>query len=192
MVPPEPGVRDAIRPLVCHEGVEQSDHELARQASLGSRDAAAGLFERHWADAQRTAYAVCRRPALADDVAQAAMVQAISTIGTYRGEGPFGAWLRRIVVSRALNALRAERRLAPLEAAGEIGVEDCPDVPDQALADAVASLPDKQAVVIRLRYGLDLSPPEIAHALGVPVGTVNSRLGRALRQLRSTLEVADV
>ena len=183
--------RDATWVVVCHMGMEASDHDLARRAAQGSKDAAAELFTRHWSEVRRTAHAVCRRPALADEVAQAAMVQAFTGIAGYRGDGSFAGWLRRIVVTRALNARRGERRLAPLEAAGEMGVEDQPRLPDPSLADALAGLSDKQVLVLRLRYGLDLSPPEIAQALGVPVGTVNSRLGRALRQLRRTLEVPD-
>jgi RNA polymerase sigma factor (sigma-70 family) len=58
-----------------------------------------------------------------------------------------------------------------------------------ALLGAVARLPSERRVVVAMRYWLDLDPPEIAAALGVPVGTVSSRLSRALSELRQLLEV---
>jgi len=172
--------------------MNEPEIELVRAAKGGSREAAGELFDRHWDEARRVARAVCGRETLVDEVAQEAMVQAFATIRDYRGDGPFGAWLRRIVVTRGLNALRSERRLAPLEEAASLAGRDDLPFPDPALRRSVASLPADQQVALRLRYGLDLSPPEIAAAIGVALGTVNSRLARALAALRAHLEVADV
>lgn len=172
--------------------MEPSDHDLARAAAAGSRDAGAELFRRHWPQARRVARAVVGRDALADDVAQEAMVTAFASIRRYRGDGEFAGWLRRIVVTRALNALRAERRLVSLDAAADMPVDDAPHLADPALRDAVAALPGDQRIAVALRYGAGLTPTEIAQATGVAVGTVNSRLGRALARLRATLETADV
>lgn len=178
--------------MVCHRGMEHSDHELVTLALGGSRDAGEVLFRRHWPHARRVAHAVCGRSSLGDEVAQEAMVQAFSSLGRFRGDGPFAAWLRRIVVTRSLNALRAERRLAPLDDAELAGTEDRPHIPDARLVAAVGALSQEHRVVVALRYGADMTPPEIADALGVAVGTVNSRLGRALARLREVMEVADV
>ena len=181
---------DAHGPVACHRDMRESDQSLVAAAKAGSRDAASELFSRHWDDARRVALATCRRRAMADDVAQDAMVQAFAALETFRGEGPFGAWLRRIVVTRALNALRDERRLVPLDDA-DAPVWDEPHVGDAGLARAVSALPHDQRIAVQLRYGADLTPPEIADALGVAVGTVHSRLARALAGLRTALEVAD-
>lgn len=172
--------------------MDPSDHDLARAAADGSRDAGAELFRRHWPQARRIARAVVGRDALADDVAQEAMVVAFASIRRYRGDGEFAGWLRRIVVRRALNALRAERRLVPLDAAAEVAVDDTPVLADPALREAVAQLPDEQRIALALRYGAGLTPTEIAAATGLAVGTVNSRLGRALTRLRATLETHHV
>jgi RNA polymerase sigma-70 factor, ECF subfamily len=169
-----------------------NDNELARAVGRGSREAAAQLFERHWSDARRAAHAICGRDALADDVAQEAMVQAFASIRSFRGDGPFGAWLRSIVVRRALNAMRSENRLVSMDVAGELTYDDQHVLPNGELRSALALLSPEQRVAVGLRYGLDLSPAEVAKATGVAVGTVNSRLARALAQLRTTLEVADV
>ncbi|MCC6832906.1 MAG: RNA polymerase sigma factor [Thermoleophilia bacterium] len=172
--------------------MNEPEIELVRAAKRGSREAAGELFDRYWDEARRVARAVCGRETLVDEVAQEAMVQAFASIRDFRGDGPLGAWLRRIVVTRGLNALRFERRFVPLEDAASLADLGGLPLPDPALRRAVASLPTDQQVALRLRYGLDLSPPEIAGALGVALGTVNSRLARALAALRVHLEVADV
>lgn len=169
---------------------DRSDAELVARAREGSREAAAALFERYWGAAWRAAYGVTGRRALADDVAQDAFERAFAALGRFDETRPFGAWLHRIVVNRALDLLRSERRL--VGEAGERGEWVDVREGDGGLLDAVAALPLQRRVVVVLRYGVGLSPPAIASVLGVPVGTVNSRLARALDQLRGLYEESDV
>jgi RNA polymerase sigma-70 factor (ECF subfamily) len=172
-------------------GVERgpSDARLVRRAQRGSREAAAALFARHWPAAHRAALAVTGSAASAEDVAQDAFERAFAGIGGFDARRPFAPWLHRIVVNRALDLLRRERRLVGLDAVEEPGGPDPWDGAEDPIAlRAVAALdPDRRAVVV-LRYLLDYRPPEIAEMLGIPVGTVNSRLGRALAELRDRLE----
>ncbi|MGZ4387894.1 MAG: RNA polymerase sigma factor, partial [Gaiellaceae bacterium] len=103
---------------------ERTDADLVARARGGSREAAAELFERYWGAAWRAAYAVTGRRALADDVAQDAFERALAALARFDDTRPFAPWLHRIVVNRALDLLRAERRLvggaeALEEAAGE-------------------------------------------------------------------------
>jgi Sigma-70 region 2 len=65
--------------------MDPTEAELTRAVARGSRDAAAQLFERYWADARRMAHAVCGREAMADDVAQDAMVHAFASIRGFSG-----------------------------------------------------------------------------------------------------------
>jgi RNA polymerase sigma-70 factor (ECF subfamily) len=174
------------------EGVDvrtRDDRDLVGAARRGSRRAQAELVRRHWEGAWRRAYAVVGRRALAEDVAQEAMAAALARLGDLDDPAAFGAWLGRIATRRAIDALRAERRRAedgalpdvPVEWAGAAG--EAEDV-----RAAVARLaPDRRAVVV-LRFWLQLTPSEIAETLEVPVGTVNSRLARALADLRAVLE----
>ncbi|HLX31513.1 MAG TPA: sigma-70 family RNA polymerase sigma factor [Gaiellaceae bacterium] len=171
---------------------EQSDRDLVRRARRGDRDAAASLFRRYWRDAWRAAYAITGRRSLADDVAADGFERAFAALGRFDDRRPFAPWLHRIVANRALDILRAERRLSD---------EELPDTPDdapvQAVGDrsllaAVAGLPLERRVVVVLRYGVGMTPRQIAETLDVPVGTVNSRLARALEQLRASLEVEHV
>ncbi|MGE0027465.1 MAG: RNA polymerase sigma factor [Thermoleophilia bacterium] len=164
-----------------------SDSSLVDRARLGAPGAAEELFRRHWRDAWRRAYAVTGRRESADDVAQDAIVHALSRLADLDDGDRFGAWLNAIVTRRAIDLLRRERRLVDLSAAGEPLVEWEGGADEAGLRPAVAALdPDRRAVVV-MRYWLDMTPPEIADALDVAVGTVHSRLARALADLRAAL-----
>ena len=171
---------------------EPSDRDLVRKARRGDREAAAALFRRYWRDAWRAAYAITGRGSLADDIAADGFERAFAALGRFDDRRPFGPWLHRIVANRALDVLRAERRLSD---------EVLPDTPDPApvhttgdrgLLAAVAELSLERRVAVVLRYGVGMTPKQIADALDLPVGTVNSRLARALEQLRESLEVERV
>jgi RNA polymerase sigma-70 factor (ECF subfamily) len=161
------------------------DGELVQRARQGSRDAAAELFRRHWDSAWRLARTVTGRRDMADDIAQDAFERAFAALSRFDRTRPFAPWLHRIVVNRALDLLRSERRLVGLDAADRIEGEwrDL-RAEDAALLQAVAGLNPQRRVVIMLRYGLGYPPPEIAALLDLPVGTVHSRLARALDDLR--------
>jgi RNA polymerase sigma-70 factor, ECF subfamily len=167
--------------------------ELVRAARGGSRAAREALFSRHWTTAWKRAYAVTGRRELADDVAQEAFVRAFAALPSFDGRSSFGTWLHRIVVNGAIDALRAERRLVPLDSVPEPADPWTDMVGEDAdLRAAVAELaPDRRASVV-MRYWLDLTPTEIAEILDVPVGTINSRLARALSDLRARMGATDV
>lgn len=115
----------------------------------------------------------------------------------FRQDAPFKPWLLRIVANETRNLHRSLRRRTALE----LRVADPTDLVDQrdperlaisgasrtALLDAVLALPDKDRSVITCRYFLELSELETAEVLDWPVGTVKSRLSRALAKLRPVL-----
>jgi RNA polymerase sigma-70 factor (ECF subfamily) len=170
----------------------RSDAKLVQLARGGSREAAAELFSRHWRPAWRAAYAVTGRRELADDVAQDAFERAFAALSRFDERRPFAPWLHRIVVNRCLDLLRTERRLVGGDA--ELERLEWHDLHggDRELLAAVAGLSLQRRIVIVLRYGLGYSPSVIAELLGIPTGTVNSRLARALEDLRAEYEVNDV
>ena len=162
-----------------------TDGELVVSARAGSREAAAELFARHWPRAWRMARTVTGRRDMADDVAQDAFERAFAALGRFDRRRPFGPWLHRIVVNRSLDLLRSERRLIGSEALDRIEGEWRDRAgEDRELLAAVAGLSPQRRVVLVLRYGLGYSPAAIADLLGLPVGTVHSRLARALDDLR--------
>lgn len=170
----------------------RSDAKLVELARRGSREAAAELFTRHWAAAWRAAYALTGRRDMADDVAQDAFERAFAALARFDERRPFAPWLHRIVVNRCLDLLRSERRLVAGDPELERLESHDADGSDRSLLAAVADLSLQRRVVIVLRYGLGYSPSAIAALLDIPTGTVNSRLARALDELRETYEVNDV
>jgi RNA polymerase sigma-70 factor (ECF subfamily) len=169
----------------------RSDAKLVELARTGSRDAAAELFSRHWRPAWRAAYAITGRRELADDVAQDAFERAFAALSRFDERRPFAPWLHRIVANRCLDLLRAERRLAGDGELERLEARD-PGGGDAELLEAVACLSLQRRVVVVLRYGLGYPPAAIASILDLPVGTVHSRLARALDDLRVAYEVNDV
>lgn len=164
----------------------QTEDTLIEGARRGDNDAIGQLFDRHWRDSWRVAYGIVRSRETADEVAQDAFMAAIQSLGSVDGRRPFGAWLHRIVVNRAIDTVRRDKRLVRLDDAPDITVDDHPA--DPMLAAAVRRLDLDRRAVIVLRYGLDMTPPEIAVTLDIPVGTVHSRLARGLEDLRTQLE----
>ena len=167
----------------------RSDAELVGAALGGSQAAVEQLFERHWDDAHRAAYWIVHDVAAAEDVAQEAFLSVLGALDRFdRGRGAFGAWLRRAVVNRAIDHARA--RTARREVGAELlGERAAPAVesPDPELLAALAALPVDQRAVVVMRHVLGCTPTEIAAALRLPRGTVNSRLRRGLDALGEAL-----
>lgn len=126
---------------------------------------------------------------MADDVASDAFERAFAGLDHFDEHRPFSPWLHRIVANRALDLLRAERRLVPEGDVEPIDLQPNHGRGDRALLAAVAELSPERRAAILLRFGLGMTPKEIAATLDLPVGTVNSRLARSLEQLRDAFEV---
>jgi RNA polymerase sigma-70 factor (ECF subfamily) len=167
-----------------------SRHERAavRAAQAGSAAALEALYRAHWPRAFRAAYLVVHDAAGAEDIAQEAFLAAVRALDRFDRSRPFGPWLHRIVVNRAIDwararALRAEVELTEAEPAAD----DAPAELD-AIVAALGALPPEQRGVIVLRHFLEYTPGEIAELLELPRGTVNSRLRRGLDELARALE----
>ena len=151
------------------------------------------LFREHWPRAYRAAQLVTGDAAAAEDIAQEAFLAAVRNLDRFDRRRPFGPWLHRIVVNRAIDWSRARSARAEVaaEAAGDVAAVQpslpfAPE-PDSELGAALMGLGVEQRAVIVLRFLLDLTPGEIAHALDVPRGTINSRLRRGLDALGSRI-----
>jgi RNA polymerase sigma-70 factor, ECF subfamily len=167
--------------------MEPDERRLVQQARQGAPDAVSELFRRHWQAAWRAAFAVCGRRELAGEIAQEAFVRAVSGLDGFDESRPLRPWLRRIAANAAVDELRREGRLTTAEGVREPAHE--PEWPvDDEVVRAVARLAPEKRVVVALHYWLDYRTPEIAELLETPVGTVASRLSRALAELRADLE----
>jgi RNA polymerase sigma-70 factor, ECF subfamily len=162
-----------------------------RDAQRGSADAVESLFRREWPRAYRAAYLVVQDSAAAEDIAQEAFLAALRSLDRFDRRRPFGPWMHRIVVNRAIDAARARTLRRELELGAAVAAEAAPDPPAAPLSaelmTAVRGLSPEARAVVALRYLLDMTPGEIAAALDLPRGTVNSRLRRALDQLGDVL-----
>jgi RNA polymerase sigma-70 factor (ECF subfamily) len=169
-----------------------AEHAVVRAAQRGDAEAFAELFRRHWPRAHRAAWLVVHDAAAAEDVAQEAFVSAVRALDRFDRRRPFAPWLHRIVVNRAIDFARARelRREIGADAVAEAAAEPGDDLaaaPSPGVLAALAALAPEQRAVIVLRHLLDFSPGEIARALGLPRGTVNSRLRRGLDELQDAL-----
>ena len=171
-----------------------SEARLVRAAQRGNADALEALFRREWPRAYRAAYLVVHDSAAAEDIAQEAFLAAVRALDRFDRRRPFGPWMHRIVVNRAIDAARARalRRELGDDAADavEAPLDDPPTPFSDELMAALRELGPEQRAVVALRYLLDYTPGEIARALELPRGTVNSRLRRALDRLAPLLEEA--
>ena len=170
------------------------DIELVVHARQGSREAAGALFDRYWTLAWRTAYAVTADRGLADDAGQDAFVKAFGALDRFDENQPFAPWLKRITINAAVDSLRRRRRLEIVHDeesvyhAWTLSESADDDLRRWAVADAVSALGTGKRIVVVLHYWLDLPLEDIAGVLGLPIGTVASRLARAKEELRGVLE----
>ena len=156
-----------------------------RGAQRGSVSDLEALFREHWPRAHRAAYLVVHDAAAAEDIAQEAFLAAVRSLDRFDRRRPFGPWLHRIVVNRAIDWTRARQLRGEVELGDHAAVVQPRDPSDaDRLAEAIAALPPEQRAVIVLRHLLEYTPGEIAELLGVPRGTVNSRLRRGLDALK--------
>ena len=189
-----------------------SDAELSRRMAQGDTRALEQLMRLHNRKLFRTARAILRDDAEAEDAVQAAYLRAYRSIGTFRGEAKLSTWLIRIVANDALARRRSNMRRAAImpirsgdaeqgefEARAEARDHDGPESQAQRselrqlLEQKIDDLPEAFRAVFVLRALEELSVDETAAALGVPEATVRTRFFRARRQLREALsQHADV
>ena len=166
-----------------------SDGALVRAAQHGSERAVEELFARHWPDAYRTALLIAHDRAAAEDIAQEAFMAALRALPRFDRSRPLRPWLHRIVVNRAIDWARARKLRAEVDFDALPEAAAPPDVTGlEELGVALARLSPEHRAVVVMRYLLEFTPGEIAEALELPRGTVNSRLRRGLDALGGVLE----
>lgn len=168
----------------------RSERALLREAAHGSEEALAELFRTNWPSAYRAAFLIVQDHSAAEDIAQEALVAAIRNLRRFDRRRPLAPWLHRIVVNRAIDWTRVRKLRAEVLAPARENSDD--REPHDRYSDPVlaglAALPADQRAVVVLRHLLGYRPGEIASMIGVPRGTVNSRLRRGLDVLKTKLE----
>ena len=184
---------------------DEPDAELARRVAQGDQSAFEALMRRHNRALFRTARAILRDDAEAEDALQEAYLQVYRTIGGYRGEARLSTWLARVVANEALMRLRKQARRSaivplqpgvPVEEINQIAEGSMDKEPESAarraemrklLEERIDKLPGAYRSVFMLRGVEEYSVEETAAILQIPEATVRSRFFRARSLLREGL-----
>lgn len=172
---------------------DDNDETLARRAAAGERAALDALLRRH----TTLVHAVCRRvlgnPDDALDATQEALIAIARKIGSFDGRSKFSTWAYRVATNAALDeSRRRARRPLPTETLPERSVPQ-DRATDSAVADrldvdaALAQLTPEYRAAVALRDLVGMDYAEIADVLGIPAGTVRSRISRGRAALADLL-----
>ncbi len=169
--------------------------QLVWASAQGDQDAFRQLVQRYHRLVMHVAFRSMGDMSLAEDVAQEAFIKVYRGLPRYRPEKPFVHWLHRVVANAITDEIRRRRPVVSLDGMAQLPAadqEDPEEVADhhgvqQAVRDAVASLPSRYRDIITLQVFHELSYEEIARTLKLPLGTVMWRLNMAKRLLRKRL-----
>jgi RNA polymerase sigma-70 factor (ECF subfamily) len=166
---------------------------IVREARPGADVDVGRLVLGHLDDAYRLARAILLDDHEAEDAVQEASLLAWRQQRALRDPNSFGAWFDRILINHCRDRLRKRRRAVQI-GAPPIGFEPAAPPPDTGMdADldrAVDALDPDHRIVVLLRYWQDRTVDDIALRVGIPSGTVKSRLHHALRAIRTSLEAS--
>ncbi|QKK33054.1 RNA polymerase sigma factor (plasmid) [Rhizobium indicum] len=185
-----------------------SDAELVPLARMGDEFAIRAIVQRHNQRLFRTARAIIRNDAEAEDVVHAAYIKAFTNLATFRGEAQLSTWLTRITLNEALGRVRGRKNTIGLEKidvqtmapGGEVlqfpsslsatdpETELSRSQARHLLENALDELPDDFRAVFVLRDVEGMSTDEAASYLGIRPETVKTRLHRARKMMRQSIE----
>jgi RNA polymerase sigma-70 factor (ECF subfamily) len=178
---------------------ELDDEALVERANSPDGNAAfAELVRRHQGKVRGLLLRLTANPTLADDLAQEVFLRAYRGLIGFQGRSRFSTWIYRIAYNVFVNHRTRGKQLAALPE----GFESHAPAPDSELsasrqdlrrdlAGAIGILPERYRAVVTLHYLQDVSYPEIAEVLDLPIGTVKTHLHRAKKLLREHLRDTD-
>lgn len=196
-----------------------SDETLLNLIAHQNSQAFEELYARHSQIVFNLIVRIVGDRAVADEILQESFWQAWKKAGDYRGIGAGAAWLYRIARNRSLDAVRKNKRMPMSDGAGSMVFDDDPYLPivtpadgplsdgslpddpspveravtqqmdHQSLQEALASIPDEQRTCLELAYFEGYSQSQISTLLGIPLGTVKTRVRMGLEKLERILRV---
>ena len=158
-----------------------------------TRDEFIGLASAEQESLRRFLLSLCNDAALADDIAQDALVNAYVASGSFRGASRFSTWLFRIAYNCFIDRMRGRRlQTAPLDTPAARAVPG-PEAADgrfrhEDLHRAIGMLPDKERAALLLFYMEDKPVKEVAAILEMPAGSVRAYLTRGRQHVKEYLE----
>jgi RNA polymerase sigma-70 factor (ECF subfamily) len=174
------------------------ERELVLAARLGDEVAFARLIEVEAPRTYRAVLAIVRSPEDAQEVMQDASIRAWRQLAGLREADSWPAWFRRIAVRQAFDRAGRQGRIRLREVSLESAEGEAGHDPSSGWAyrasvmAALHHLSNEDRALLGLRFGADLAVPDVAAALGIPLGTAKSRLHRALGRLAAAMGEDDV
>jgi RNA polymerase sigma-70 factor (ECF subfamily) len=174
------------------------ERELVLAARLGDEVAFARLIESEAPRTYRAVLAVVRSPEDAQEVMQDATIRAWRQLRSLRDADSWPAWFRRIAVRQAFDRAGHQGRIRLHEITLDSVEDEAGRDPSSGWAERAAVmstlrlLATEDRALLGLRFGADLAVPDVAAALGIPLGTAKSRLHRALGRLAAAMGDDDV
>lgn len=164
------------------------DDLLIHRAKRGDSAATDALLRRHYDTVRAVCHRIVINSADADDATQMALISIVRALPSFDGRSKFSTWIYRIATNAALDEIRRIRRRPVPTHDGAMYDSVGRDVSDPVDAQldvsaALAQIPEDYRAALVLRHIADLEYEEIAEILGVPIGTVRSRISRGRAQL---------
>ncbi len=169
------------------------EHQLIARIETGDAAAERALYDLHVDTVFRLAYRMTGDEAMAEEMTQDTFLRAFDRLSDWRGEAPFGAWLRAVTVSVVLNGLRRAKPRRERETLVDDTARLAASVPAEdldlrrVLGEAVDTLPEHHRLVFVMHEMEGYTHQEIARAMGTRVGTAKAHLSRARARLREIL-----
>lgn len=173
--------------------------ELIERCRQGDQEAHFRLYQLYKRSMYNVGYRIVNNEEEAEDVLQEAFISAFRNLSYYRGDATFGAWLKRIVVNKAINYLK-KRHLERLPEDDKWDVKDeepmdalehFPYTVDQ-VRDAIGRLPDGYRAVLSLYLLEGYDHGEIGEILGISESTSKSQFNRSKKKLKAILEGTEI
>ncbi len=170
---------------------DATDDALVARACRGDADAFGALVTKRLPDMLRLARSILRNEADARDATQEAFVSAWISLPRLRDESRFSAWLNTVLANRCRDLLRQQARVREISLEGAV-LQQADPAPAALQRAAVLAAFDRLPVgdrqILAMHHLLDQPLEQVAHRLGIPVGTAKSRLHAARRSLERALE----
>jgi len=170
-------------------------HDLIDRCRQGDRDAYYKLYKLYSRSMYNVGFRIVNNSEEAEDVLQEAFISAFNNLERYRGDSTFGAWLKRIVINKAINCLNKKKpERMPEDEKWDVRDEEAVDELQgfpftvEKVRNAIEALPDGYRSVLSLYLVEGYDHGEIAEILGISESTSKSQFNRAKKKLKELLE----
>lgn len=162
------------------------DDRMLQRARRGENDAHAYIYQLFSRPCYNLALRILGEPAAAEDVVQDVFLRMMDTIRGFRGDAPFGAWLKRMTANATIDVIRRQRRFAGEDSEASLALAQTSDVPAETSVDAwslLMQLSPRSRAVVLLHEMEGYTHKELAELFGQSESYSKSVLARALRRL---------